>query len=117
MVPRSIEYCTWNCYDLRQLVPHYESATLANELVKVTSSCPDHSQFQSATWPKDRMVIDIRCLSKFMPKQKFRTGMITRTHLHLRQEAWLLALDLLDAYWHVPIYLRFHKYLGIPGRG
>lgn len=35
----------------------------------------------------------------------------------LREGCWLESLDLQDAYWHVPIHLRYRKFLAFQGEG
>lgn len=60
---------------------------------------------------KDRLVVDLSSLNKFIPHFHFRMLTIAQVRLHLKRGDWLASLDLKDAYWHVPIHPRFRKFL------
>ena len=61
-----------------------------------------------------RLVVDLSALNRCILNPKFK--MLT-VH-HIRQTmlplAWMVSLNLSDAYWHVPVHRRFQRFLAIP---
>ena len=64
-----------------------------------------------------RAVVDLSSLNRFIDNPKFR--MLTVQHIRqtMRPLAWMVSLDLSDAYWHVQVHRRFQPFLAIPFNG
>lgn len=62
--------------------------------------------------PRDQLVMNLSCLNRFIRPNKFRMATVAQVHLHLQAtRTWLAALDLQDAYWHVSIHSKLHKFM------
>lgn len=55
---------------------------------------------------KKCFVVDLSLLSRFLRVLKFRMVTVDRVRMHLSPNTWLASLDLVNAYWHIPINIR-----------
>ena len=46
---------------------------------------------------KDRLVVDLNTLNRYIRHHHFRMLMLAQIHLYLKKESWLASLDLKDA--------------------
>lgn len=60
-----------------------------------------------------RPILDLRSLKKTISVQSFRMESLQSVAQALTQGNLMLSLDLKDAYLHIPVFLHFHKYLGL----
>ena len=58
-----------------------------------------------------RPVIDLSALNKFLVVPKFSMETAESIRLAMPLEAWVVSLDLKDAYFHIPIHKMYRKYL------
>ena len=62
---------------------------------------------------KRRLVVDLSRLNKFIKAHSFRMLTVRQVRLALKLGWWIASIDLQDAYWHVPIALRYRKFLAV----
>ena len=58
-----------------------------------------------------RLVLDASHLNEYVQPYKFRMVSIKQVRLALKKSAYLAAIDLKDAYWHIPIHPRYRRFL------
>ena len=63
--------------------------------------------------PDPRLVLDLSRLNKTILCPRFRMLTIMQVRHSLHPGAWFTALDLANAYWHVPVHPRFRPYLAM----
>lgn len=59
-----------------------------------------------------RFILDLSRLNPWIPCPSFRMTTLSQVRLLLEPGAWMVSLDLKDAYWHVPIHPGFRDWLG-----
>lgn len=60
---------------------------------------------------KIRVIIDLRHVNSFLPKQHFKTTTLRDAVLLIEQGVWMAKIDMKDAFWHIPLAPDHHPYL------
>ena len=63
---------------------------------------------QGGKW---RPVIDLSALNKFVNKSSFKMETPERIRESFRKDEWITSLDLTDAYFHMPVAIKFRKFM------
>ena len=63
---------------------------------------------QGGKW---RPVIDLSALNKFVNKSTFKMETPERIRESFRKDEWVTSLDLTDAYFHIPVAIKYRKFM------
>lgn len=58
-----------------------------------------------------RPIINLKPLNRYLRKQHFKMDCLSKVINLVQQGDWAISIDLADAYLHIPIHVRFRKYL------
>ena len=83
----------------------------AIQKVGITERCFLSSIFMVPKGDKKRLIINLKPLNKSIVLSRFKMLSLKDVKLMLPKNAWMISIDLQDAYFHVPIANDFQKYL------
>lgn len=58
-----------------------------------------------------RPIINLKPLNRYLRKQHFKMDCLSKVKNLVQQGDWAISIDLADAYLHIPIHVKFRKYL------
>ena len=97
------------------LIEQYVLDMLAKDSIEPVPSEPIIRSHLFSVPKKDslerRMILDLSVLNRFIPCPSFKMTTTKSVRQAIDRRAWIVTLDLKDAYWHVPIRESFRNFL------